>query len=71
MGGTGIVMNPEEFVFSKNRLEFLGFEVTEDGVEPGRPLLNFIPRNMSVIRSWFGLVGIQQNRCHESSQTSS
>ena len=58
-GGAGIIMNPEKFVFSKKRLEFLGFEVTEDGVEPGRPLLKSIlefPRDISGIRSWFGLV---------------
>ena len=54
-------MNPEKFVFSKKRLEFLGFELKDDGVEPGREILKSIlefprPRDISGIRSWFGLV---------------
>ena len=35
-------MNPDKFVFSKKRLEFLGFELTEDGLEPGRELIKSI-----------------------------
>ena len=41
-GGARIIINPEKFLFSKKRLEFLGFEVIEDGVEPGRALLKSI-----------------------------
>ena len=41
-GGAGIIMNHEKFVFCKKKLEFLGFELTEDGVEPGRELLKSI-----------------------------
>ena len=60
-GGAGIIMNPDKFVFCRKKLEFLGFELTEDGVEPGRELLKSIlefprPRDISGIRSWFGLV---------------
>ena len=60
-GGAGIIMNPDKFVFGKKRLEFLGFEVTEDGVEPGKELLKSIlefprPKDISGIRGWFGLV---------------
>ena len=60
-GGAGIIMNPEKFVFCRRKLEFLGFELTEDGVEPGREILKSIlefprPRDISGIRSWFGLV---------------
>ena len=60
-GRAGIIMNPEKFVFCRRKLEFLGFELTEDGVEPGRELLKSIqdfprPRDISGIRSWFGLV---------------
>ena len=60
-GGAGIIMNPDKFVFCKKKLEFLGFELTEDGVEPGRELLKSIldfprPRDITGIRSWFGLV---------------
>ena len=54
-------MNPEKFKFCKKKVEFLGFELTDDGVEPGRELLKYIldfprPRDISGIRSWFGLV---------------
>ena len=60
-GGAGIIMNPEKFIFCQKRLEFLGFELTEDGVEPGKELLKSIsefprPTDISGIRSWFGLV---------------
>ena len=60
-GGAGIIMNPDKFVFCQKKLEFLGFELTEDGVEPGRELLKSIvefprPRDISGIRGWFGLV---------------
>ena len=60
-GQAGIIMNPEKFTFCKKRLEFLGFELTEDGVEPGKDLLKSItefprPKDISSVRSWFGLV---------------
>ena len=60
-GGAGIIMNPDKFVFGKKKLEFLGFEITEDGVEPGRGLLKSIlefprPKDIAGIRGWFGLV---------------
>ena len=60
-GGAGIIMNPDKFIFSKKRLEFLGFELNDEGVEPGRELLKSIlefprPRDISGIRGWFGLV---------------
>ena len=41
-GSAGLIMNPDKFVFCKRKLEFLGFELTEDGVEPGRELLKSI-----------------------------
>ena len=55
--GAGIIMNPEKFLFSKKR----GFELKDDGVEPGREIPKSIlefprPRDISGIRSWFGLV---------------
>ena len=60
-GGAGIIMNPDKFIFCRKQLEFLGFELTELGVEPGRELLKSIidfprPKDISGIRSWFGLV---------------
>ena len=60
-GNAGIIMNPDKFVFGKKRLEFLGFELTEEGIEPSKEMLKSIanfpkPKNLSGVRSWFGLV---------------
>ena len=60
-GAAGIIMNPDKFVFCKKKLEFLGFELNDEGVEPGKELLKSIlefprPKDISGIRSWFGLV---------------
>ena len=60
-GNSGIIMNPEKFVFAKKELEFLGFKLTTDGIEPGRELLKSIsefpkPKDLSGVRSWFRLV---------------
>ena len=60
-GAAGIIMNPEKFIFAKKELEFLGFRLTTDGIEPGRDLLKSIsefpkPKDLSGVRSWFGLV---------------
>ena len=55
-GGAGIIMNPEKFVFCKKKFEFLGFELINDGLEPGRELLRSIlgfprPRDISGLRT--------------------
>ena len=54
-------MNRNKFVFGRQEVEYLGFNLKKDGVEPGdellRSILNFPrPENISGIRSWFGLV---------------
>ena len=54
-------MNRDKFVFGKKEVEYLGFQLTENGVEPGEELIKSIlnfprPENISGIRSWFGLV---------------
>ena len=54
-------MNQNKFVFGRQEVEYLGFNLKKDGVEPGdellRSILNFPrPENISGIRSWFGLV---------------
>ena len=54
-------MNPEKFVFAKKKLKFLGFELSEESIQPGKELLKSIsefprPRNLTSTRSWFGLV---------------
>ena len=60
-GNGGILMNRKKFVFGKQEVEYLGFKLMRDGVEPGDALLQSIlnfprPENISGIRSWFGLV---------------
>ena len=54
-------MNPDKFRFGKDTVEFAGFEITVDSVRPCRKYLQAIedfptPRNITDIRSWFGLV---------------
>ena len=54
-------MNRNKFVFGRKEVEYLGFQLKEDGVEPGdelmKSILNFPrPENISGVRSWFGLV---------------
>ena len=60
-GKNGIALNPEKFVFGQDTVEFAGLEITLDIVRPGKKYLQAImdfptPRNITDIRSWFGLV---------------
>ena len=60
-GRNGIILNPEKFVFAADQVEFAGFEVTMTNVQPCdrfiRGILDFpIPKSITDIRSWFGLV---------------
>ena len=60
----GIIFNKKKFVFGKEQVEFLGFEITKDSVRPSPTFLQAIedfpqPRDITGIRSWFGLV----NQC--------
>ena len=60
-GKSGIVLNPEKFQFSESTVDFAGFRIAADTVEPLPKYLDSIrgfptPRNISDIRSWFGLV---------------
>ena len=57
----GIVFNKKKFQFGQNEVEFLVFVVTEDSVRPSDKFLGAIrdfprPRDITGIRSWFGLV---------------
>ena len=57
----GIVFNLEKFQFCKRQVEFVGYNLTEEGMEPTRDMLNSIrdfprPSNISGVRGWFGLV---------------
>ena len=60
-GRHGITINPEKFVFGQDIVEFAGFQITSDSVQPCnrflRDIMEFpVPRNITDIRSWFGLV---------------
>ena len=57
----GIVLNEEKFQFSQMSVDFGGFRVSENTVEPLPKFLDAIrnypkPTNTTDIRSWFGLV---------------
>jgi len=60
-GKNGITQNPRKFNFGQDTVEFAGFEITRDSVRPCKKYLQAIldfptPRNITDIRSWFGLV---------------
>ena len=60
-GNSGVVCNQEKFQFSQQKVEFAGFRITQDTVEPLPKYLDAIreyptPKNISDVRSWFGLV---------------
>ena len=57
-GNAGVVLNPDKLQFAQMTVDFAGFRITEDTVEPLPKYLDAIreyptPNN---IRSWFGLV---------------
>ena len=60
-GRTGIVLNPEKFQFAQSTVNFAGFRITKESVEPLPKYLNAIrgfptPKSTTDIRRWFGLV---------------
>ena len=60
-GNSGVVLNVDKFQFSQTIVNFAGFRVSCDTVEPLPKYLDAIrnyptPRNITDIRSWFGLV---------------
>ena len=60
-GRNGITLNPSKFTFAAEVVEFAGFEITNDSVRPCSKYLDTIsdfpvPRNITDIRSWFGLI---------------
>ena len=61
LGRHGITQNADKFVFCKADVEFAGFTITVDSVWPGGKYLQAsddfpTSRNITDIRSWFGLV---------------
>ncbi|XP_063448334.1 uncharacterized protein LOC134727870 [Mytilus trossulus] len=60
-GKHGITLNPEKFHFAQDTVEFAGFEITNDSVRPCKRYLQAMldfptPKNITDVRSWFGLV---------------
>ena len=61
VGQAGIVLNPTKFQFCSKEVEFAGFKITSDRVQPLSKYLKAIqlfpkPTNVTDIKSWFGLV---------------
>jgi ribosomal protein L44E len=60
-GNAGVVLNPEKFQFAQKTVDFAGFRINSDTVEPLPKYLDAIreyptPVNITDIRSFFGLV---------------
>ena len=60
-GNAGIVLNAEKFQFAESTVNFAGFRIKSDSVEPLPKYLDSIrdfptPSSLTDIRSWFGLV---------------
>lgn len=60
-GTNGVTLNPDKFRFAEDNVEFAGFEITPSTVKPCRKYTRAIsdfptPRNLTDVRSWFGLV---------------
>ena len=61
VGQSGIVLNPEKFQFAQKAVNFAGFRITDETVEPLPKYLRAIelfpkPKTTTDIKSWFGLV---------------
>lgn len=60
-GNNGITLNPSKFDFARSTVEFAGFEIAPTRVRPCPRFIEAIlkfptPRNITDIRSWFGLI---------------
>ena len=60
-GNNGVVINPEKLQFSETTVDFAGFRVSNDTVQPLPMFIEAIsqfptPRSITDIQSWFGLV---------------
>ena len=66
MGSSGIVLNPDKLQFCQRSVDFAGFRVSEEAIKPLPKYIdaikNFpIPKNLTDIKSWFGLVNQVSN----------
>ncbi len=61
VGRSGIVLNPDKFRFARRSVDFAGFRISDEAIEPLPKYLDAIqgfptPASTTDIRSWFGLV---------------
>ena len=61
VGRSGIVLNPKKFQFCQREVDFVGFRITEERIDPHPKYFSAIrdfptPQNATDIKSWFGLV---------------
>ena len=66
VGASGIVLNPEKFQFCQRVVNFAGFRVSEENIEPLPRYIDAIrsfptPTNITDVKSWFGLVNQLSN----------
>jgi len=66
IGQAGVVLNPEKFQFAERSVNFAGFRVSDETIEPLPKYLDAIrdfpqPTSTTDIRSWFGLVNQVSN----------
>ena len=58
----GVVFNPKKFQFSERKVKYLGFQITDTGINPTEDFISNIrtfprPTNITDVRSFFGAVG--------------
>ena len=61
LGKAGIIVNADKYQFASKIIEFAGFRISDDSIEPLPKYLDAIrnfptPKNISDVCSWFGLV---------------
>ena len=66
VGASGIVLNPDKFQFSQRVVNFAGFRVSEENIEPLPRYIDAIrsfpkPQSITDVKSWFGLVNQLSN----------
>ena len=57
----GCTFNPEKFQFASDEVNFLGFKITREGLDPTDEFVNNIksfptPKNLTDVRAWFGTI---------------
>ena len=57
----GCVFNPSKFQFGEREVDFLGFRITDHGIQPHPDFIKSIqefprPQSITDVRSWFGLI---------------